>query len=377
MVSKLFQNILLVQLYANGDCLYATAIARQIKNDFPDCKLTWAIADSCKNIIANNPYVDEILVTNEVAKNDVIAFRKFKKKVFEEKAAGKWNQVFVTQTLDTNLAYYDGTIRGMILRAYPKAITVPLQPVLVLSSNEINNVSNYAEKWFLKNFKNVILWEYAPLSGQSDLSFDMVLSVAKKITSLPSTCVILSSANKFNSTEKILDGSVLSVRENAALTHFCTLLIGCSSGITWLTTSSAAKFLPMLQLLNPHAYFINTTSVDFKRYNITHNGLIEMGSFTEEKIVQCVQEIILNGFGAAEKFNEALPLQFNASRNIIYNLLVYGELAAIKKHIGIIKSIYGIQPLFITALLKGFFGAPFKLIHNIWKKKLLKRNYNL
>ncbi len=377
MVSKLFPNILLVQLYSNGDCLYATAIARQIKNDFPACKLTWAIANSCKNIIANNPYVDEVLVTDEFAKNDVAAFRKIKKQFFEEKAAGKWDQVFVTQPMDTNLALYDGTIRGMVTRAYPFEVTVPLQPILVLSNDEKKNVSDFAEKCCLKNFNNVILWEYAPQSGQSNLSFDMVMAVANRIISLPSTCVILSSANKFISTEKILDASVLSVRENAALTHFCTLLIGCSSGITWLTTSSAAKFLPMLQLLNPHAYFINTPSVDFKRYNITHNGLIEMGSFNEEKIVKCVQEIILNGFGAAEKFNEELPLQFNASKNIIYNLLVYGELAAIKKHIGIIKSIYGLQPLFVIALLKGFFGAPFKLIHNIWIKKVLKRNNSL
>jgi hypothetical protein len=58
-------------------------------------------------------------------------------------------------------------------------------------------------------------------------------------------------------------------------------------------------------------------------------------------------------------------------------LLVYGELAAIKRHIGIIKSIYGLQPLFMMALLKGFFGAPFKLIHNIWIKKVFKRNNSL
>ncbi|MEO7049339.1 MAG: hypothetical protein ABI091_28810, partial [Ferruginibacter sp.] len=55
------KNILLVQLFSNGDCLYATAIARQIKNDFPGCKLSWAIASFCKNIIAHNPYVDEVL----------------------------------------------------------------------------------------------------------------------------------------------------------------------------------------------------------------------------------------------------------------------------------------------------------------------------
>jgi ADP-heptose:LPS heptosyltransferase len=365
-----FLNILLVQLYSNGDCLYATVIARQIKNDFPTCKLTWVIANSCKNIIANNPYVDEVMVTNEVAKNDLVAFRKFKKKMFAEKAEGKWDDVFVTHNMDTNLALYDGTIRGMVLRAYPTKITVPLQPVLKLSDIEINNTAIFAESHKLNKFKNVLVWEYAPQSGQSELNFEMVMAVSKRITALPSTCVILSSANKFESSEKIIDASTLSVRENAALTHYCSLLIGCSSGITWLTTSSAAKFLPMLQLLNPNTKFINTPSVDFTRYNITHNGLIEMASFNETKIYDCLHQIITEGFFAAEKYNEQLPLQFNTTKTIIYNLVVYGEFAAIKKHISIVKSIYGWQPLFIKAVLLGFVSAPFKLIKNIWQKKV-------
>jgi ADP-heptose:LPS heptosyltransferase len=367
------QNILLVQLYSNGDCLYATTIARQIKNDFPNCKLSWAIANSCKNIIANNPHVDDVLVTNEVAKNDVVAFRKFKKKMFAEKAAGEWDEIFITHNMDTNLALYDGTIRGMILRTYPFSITVPLQPVLELSYTEISNTKIFAEYNKLNNFKNVILWEYAPQSGQTELSIEMVMAVAKRITSLPDTCVILSSANKFESSKNIIDASTLSVRENAALTHYCTLLIGCSSGITWLTTSSAAKLLPMLQLLNPNAYFMNTPSVDFKRYNIAHNGLIEMSSFTEEKVYECVEYILINGFSAAQKFNEVIPIQFNTTKNIIYNLLVYGEFAAIRKHISIMKSIYGWHPLLIKAISIGFLGAPFKLINNIWTKNVLGR----
>ena len=177
-MNKPFLKILLVQLFSNGDCLYATAVARQIKNDYPNCKLTWAIAAFCQTIIANNPYVDDIIVTEEVAKNDVAAFRKYKKKVFAEKAAGKWDEVFVTTNMDTNLDLYDGTIRGMILRAYPDVITVPLQPVVILTDVEKNNVAIFADKHSLKQFTNVLLWEYAPQSGQSVLNFKMVMNVA-------------------------------------------------------------------------------------------------------------------------------------------------------------------------------------------------------
>ncbi len=100
-------KILLVHLYSNGDCLYATTIARQIKSDFPGCNLTWAIAPYCKSIIANNPYVDDVMEV-PIDKNDVVAFRKLKKQFKLLKEEGKFNEIFITHNIDINLAYYDG-----------------------------------------------------------------------------------------------------------------------------------------------------------------------------------------------------------------------------------------------------------------------------
>ena len=56
------KKILLGQLLANGDCLYATAIARQIKVDYPGCHLTWAISSLCASILDGNPHVDKVWV---------------------------------------------------------------------------------------------------------------------------------------------------------------------------------------------------------------------------------------------------------------------------------------------------------------------------
>jgi len=366
-------KILLIQLYSNGDCLYATTVARQIKKDFPGCYLSWLIASSCKNIIAGNPYVDEVLETNEVQKNDVIAFRKLKKRIAKEKSLGKWNEVFITHNMDDNLALYDGTIRGMIFRAYPARITVPVQPILLLSKNEKQQVKLFAEKNKLQYFKNKLLWEYAPQSGQSVLSFEFVQKVAERIVQIPGTCVILSSANSFSGTENIIDASSLTVRENAELTHYCTLLIGCSSGITWLSTSTAAKQLPMLQLLDPQAYFRNAPSVDFTRYGIPTNELIELMQFEEEKILRVVQTIIDSGIAdAKQKFNEKLPVQFNTTKKIVYNLLCYLQFNAIVKHYRITTSIYGKHPVFIKEFVLGFLTFPIKLIANKWRKRSFK-----
>ena len=295
-----------------------------------------------------------------------------KKNVFREKDEGKWDEVFVTHNMDDNQALYDGTIRGMIFRAYPHPITVPMQPVLVLTDQEKQRVKQFAEKNSLQQFSNIIIWEYAPQSGQSMLSFNFVMKVAERITQTPATCVILSSANSFSSTAKIIDASSLSVRENAALTHYCSLLIGCSSGITWLSTSSAARQLPMLQLLDPQAYFRNAPSVDFNRYGIPTNELIELVQFDEEKIFQAVKAIIEDGVTVAkETFNESLPVQFNTTRKVVYNLLCYLQFKAIARHYRITTSIYGGHPLFIKEFILGFLTFPFKLVANKWRKRKL------
>jgi len=160
-------KILLVQLYSNGDCLYATAVARQIKNDYPGCHLTWAIAGFCKSIIAGNPYVDEIMEVNTVPKNDVVAFRRFKREVHQKQIKGEFDLIFITQNMDTNQAFYDGCIRSNILNAYPHPVTVPVQPVLHLSENEKDIVKQFASGHRLETYAHVILFEYAPQSGQS------------------------------------------------------------------------------------------------------------------------------------------------------------------------------------------------------------------
>jgi hypothetical protein len=54
------KRILLGHLASRGDCLYATAIARQIKADYPGCHLTWAIGSMCRAIIDGNPHVDAL-----------------------------------------------------------------------------------------------------------------------------------------------------------------------------------------------------------------------------------------------------------------------------------------------------------------------------
>lgn len=364
------KRILLVHLYSNGDCLYATAVARQIKTDFPDCHLTWDIAGFCKNIIDLNPYVDAARVVDSVKKNDTTAFIRYKKQVLAEKKTGIWDEVFITSNLDTNIVYYDGTIRGMVLRAYPGRITVPVQPVLVLSEQEKLRVAEFAKNNRLAEFRNVILWEYAPMSGQAKLDRETVMRVAELIcTRIPSTCIVLSSAHSFSGTDTIIDASSLSVRENAALSHYCHLLIGCSSGITWLCTSSAGKFLPMIQLLDPHSPFRNIPSIDFRRYSLPDDQLIEMVKWNDTDILNCTGLMLNARYSEArERFHTEIKDSFRTSSRIVYNLLVRLRFGGMITHARVMYSVYGLDIRWVGAMLSGIITAPFRLIGNIIRK---------
>ena len=365
------RKILLVQLYSNGDCLYATTVAQQIKKDYPGCHLIWAIASFCKTIIANNPYIDEILTVDTVAKNDAPALRKFKKLIYKQKKEGVYAEVFFIHNGDTNQAFYDGSIRSSILRAYGKPITVPFIPVLHLREDEIAKAKYFAKEHHLASFKEVVIFEYAPQSGQSTITKEIALSIAEGIVAKSNTAIILSSANKIQHINKaIIDGSSLTIRETAALTHYCTFLLGTSSGITWISTSDAAKFLPMVQLFNPDTRFENPISRDFERFGFATDKVIELLKLDEKIIVDCVQSALEDFATAKITYNQIIPLHFKTTRNIVYNLLCYGEFKAIATHIRINREVHGNNLSFYKEILIGFLIAPFKLLHNLTKRKL-------
>lgn len=371
-MNQLPKKILLVQLFSNGDCLYATTIAHQIKIDFPKCNLTWAIAGFCKDIIKLNPYVDDMLVVDSVAKNDIIAYRKLKQELILKKNKNIYDEIFFVQPMDENQAYYTGCIRSNVLNSYPFPITVDIKPIVCLSDEEKSNAREFAETYQLKKYKHIVLFEFAPQSGQSTLTFDHSVFIAEQLTKNVDVAIIMSSANKINHpNQQIIDGSTLSIRETAALTHYCTFLLGTSSGITWLSTSTAAKQLPMIQLLNSNTVWVNPISRDFKRFGFSTEGVIELISFDSEKIIAAAQLAFENFSMAKQKFNQEVPLQFYTSRKIVYNLLCYAQFKAIMRHILYNKKIYGNNMGFYQQVALGFLDFPFKLVKNVLSKKIL------
>lgn len=364
-------RILMLQLYSNGDCLYATAVARQIKQDYPGCYLIWAISTFCKDIIANNPFVDEILEVNSVPKNNVAAFRKFKKAIYNQKKEGVYDYIFNINNIDTNQCYYDGTIRGNILGAYPGAINVSVQPVLHIFQSEKDKVHEFVAAHKFNSFSNVILFEFAPQSGQSKLTKSDALIIAEEILKKGNYAIILSSSMSIESNHpSIIDGSKLSIRETAYLTNYCSFLIGTSSGITWASTSDCGKILPMVQLLNPFAKWSNSVSLDFQRFKIPNKGVIEIWDLKQNDLVECVSLAIKDFEYAHQLFNQTLPIHFKTSQSIVYNLLCYFEFKSILEHIRVNVKIYGFKFSFFGQVIMGFLIFPFKLVRNLISKHI-------
>jgi hypothetical protein len=302
------KKFLIGQLACYGDCLYATSIAKQIKFDYPEAHVTWAVSRKYSSILLNNPDVDYIWVL-DVDGNDFYGkgWDDFQKLALDRKRDGVFDEVIFSQIAPLNWSLYTQTIRLSILSTYSKRYSVSLAPVVRLTSTEIENVRSFAIRNNLSTFKNIVLFECAPGSGQSKVDVNFALDVAKKVVEDDSsTCFIMTSNNAIgNIHPRIIDGSELTYRENAELTKYCTLLVGCSSGITWLATSDWAKPLPMLQLLNRNSQYFAGVEFDLKQSQLNYSEVIELLDFDRFKVSSCLKAMLRQPTGIVkEEYHE-------------------------------------------------------------------------
>ncbi len=319
------KKILLAHLNSNGDCLYATVIARQIKEvDYPGCHLTWAVNSRSKQGILLNPHVDETWeiptkssITSEAEWNDFVS------KAEQRKSTGDFDLIFYTQLIGKNFINVDGGIRSSTYNNYPNKITVSQQPILRLSANEVDRVKTFAEKHQLNKYTHVILMECGPESFQSSLNPASSLKWAKQMLSThQDLAIILSSNKKIEVTMPgIIDGSLLTFRENAELTKYCSLFIGCSSGISWLITTDWAKPLPKI-IINNYSFRLFASMVyDHEYAGLPVNDIIELRQDKNvmDRLAQCVQVILNKSFiGAKKQYHQAFRIE---NYSFIYQVL--------------------------------------------------------
>jgi hypothetical protein len=325
-------HILLGHLISNGDCLYATAIARQIKNDFPGCHLTWAISSKCRQVIEGNPFVDEVWEVPLADWNgDSInsSWESFEGEAIRRYDLGEFSFAFFTQITIANPHHFDGTVRPGIFRGYPGRITVPFNPTLVLRANEIEKVADFAAKTHLSSFERVILFECSSKSGQSDINPEQAYKIAEEIIGLKLekvAFILCSHLPVAKPTTAIIDGSQLSLRETAELTKYCHLLMGCSSGISCICTSSDAKRLPMIQLLNGECGMLGSLAHDYEHFGLPEDHVIEMFEYKMDSIVACYKEFVAGGWKRAkQQFHRKPEIQFTQYLDFVSHTLYKRE----------------------------------------------------
>lgn len=320
------KRILLGHLSAKGDCLYATAIARQIKTDYPGCFLTWGIGSMSREVLKGNPYVDEVWEFPMQNHGEMAqAWQAFETEVARRYLQGDFDKVFLTQISPGNFQNFDGTVRLSIFRAYPRPIKVPITPVMNLLPEEVETVSQFAKIHGLSERANVILFECSSNSGQSFVTPDYALEVAKALVlKLPDTAVILASAIAVDSgDERIISSSNLSFRDHAELSKYCNLLVGCSSGITWLCTSDWAKPLPTIQILSASTSVYASMIHDFEYWGKPTDQIVEMTDCPVSQLVDCIYLAITQGMAEARLcYHQQIPLEFTFYLSIIRSILL-------------------------------------------------------
>jgi hypothetical protein len=315
------KKFLIVHLVSNGDCLMATTIARQIKHNNPHCHITWAISYKCKQVIENNPFIDQFweifYEKNQSPYKDV--WVKVKQEAEKRKSEGEFDEIIYTQIYPDNTYLFDGTTRSTTFRIYNSPITVPVTPVIRLHHDEVERVREFAEKHGLGKFKHIVLCECSPASGQSFLTPDLMLEVSEKIAKNNHEVIfIISSHLKIGSNNPhVIDASVLTYRENAELSRYCTMLVGCSSGITWLLTSDWAKQIPMIQFLynsqNPFSFA--SVIYDFEYWGLPCDHILESTQSDAGQIEKIINVSLADFNEARNKYGEQLHPELNLLKN--------------------------------------------------------------
>jgi hypothetical protein len=309
------KRILIGQLGSYGDCLIATTIAHQIKMDNPrGCHLTWGIGSHYSRIIENNPDVDAVWEYPITSRWEVVSkWYQFAKEAQERKDRGEFDEIYLTQVYPGFPERFYGSLRESMFRAYGKVASPPIME-LELSLEEVINVQDFARLHTLSRRTDVILFECSPESGQSFVTQNFALRVARMIvTDIPGSCVILSGSEKINTNHPdIIDASGLTFRENAELTEYCTLFVGTGSGLTQIIQTDWAKSLPIIQLLKPRT--VASINWDRKQQGLPEGNVIEMTNCTELQVYHCCISAMVDFGFARRHFNEEIVPDFNIIR---------------------------------------------------------------
>lgn len=315
------ERLLLGQLNSNGDCLYATILARQLRHDHPDAHITWAISSRCANHLHNNPHIDEVWeIPIPGWELHEPMWHVFEREVTRRLLRRDFDYACLSQIWPNNFQNYDGTIRPSILRSYRRPITVPIETVIRLTDEEIDRADCWAHDAHIEAFDHRILFECTANSGQTHMTVALAQEIAGYVyKALPSTTIMFSThlPVKLEHPNSRYAGS-LSMRECARLTHHCTFFAGAGSGGTVVATSTGAKRLPMIQVLAEETSVFASCLHDFEYFGLDPSRILETTEENPRVLADAIIACCRDGVSAARaRFERRAPLHFRNYFNFL------------------------------------------------------------
>lgn len=157
----------------------------------------------------------------------------------------------------------------------------------------------------------------------------------------------------------IVDGSALGFREIAELTRYCSLFIGCSSGLTWLCTSDAARTIPMIQVLTKGAGMLGAVVADLDYWGLPSGHVIEMRDCDVEHAAACALDVLTAGLASARpKYHENQGIRLNQYYDAMLDLFWAGRFADLATSMQYTVGRYGLRKEFVTDLVRVLAARP-------------------
>lgn len=309
------ERILLGQLGAKGDSLYATILARQLRHDHPNAHISWAIFDQNADLLHNNKHIDDVwkVPLGDRSKTAEM-WQVFEREAMQRVIRKEFDRIVFSQINPNNFQNYDGTIRPSMLRAYGRPITVPIENVIDLTDDEIGRVDEFARRERLGEFEHRILFECTAQSGQSFVNVDLAQEIAAQLYKrLPGATVIFSTHLPMQLKDsRSRYAGTLSLRETAHLTKHCSVFVGSGSGGTVAASSSSSAALPMIQLLKKSTSVYASFAHDFEYFGIQDRTILEMTDEDPTRIAECFAAVCRDGIDLAfSRFDSRIPVKFD------------------------------------------------------------------
>jgi hypothetical protein len=235
------------------------------------------------------------------------------------------------------------------LRNYRNQITVPTDAVIHLADDEKEEVDRWVNGVGLRSREKVVLFECASKSGQSSMTPEHAVMIAKQvIAERPNTCFVLSTHLPVSTDdERIIHGGTIGIRQTAYLSHYADLFVGCASGISVAVTSPAAKpNLPNIQILSAATSVYASFRHECEYFGKPYEQFLEMTSEDGAKVARAIIAVLDEGIAAAKlQYDEYIPVAFDHYFQAVkYRLLKFHRYSDAAQSLLVTLQRYGPQP---------------------------------